>query len=210
STVDRLHELVGERGDAAHPLHQVEDDALAGEQGSGAVADDGDRLALLHPHAVEDLGMTHHLEATDGPGTHGAKQLQKGRDAAHSRDDAGSVGDEGRRGAQPRVDRHLRGDVVRCLILGQSGLEDGPDSLALPIHAVILTRFPASKNTGPRGNSPPMNLAPQSLSQQFAWIALLAMPIASIAWTVTHEEVFREPREFCKRQSESRASFLIR
>ena len=55
-----------------------------------------------------------------------------------------------------------------------------------------------------------MNLAPQSLSQQFAWIALLAMPIASIAWTVTHEEVFREPREFCKKQSESRASFLIR
>ncbi|HEY5839335.1 MAG TPA: hypothetical protein VIT19_09890, partial [Pyrinomonadaceae bacterium] len=31
---------------------------------------------------------------------------------------------------------------------------------------------------------------------------LLAIPIACVAWTVTHEEVFREPREFCKRRSE--------
>lgn len=26
---------------------------------------------------------------------------------------------------------------------------------------------------------------------------LLALPIACISWTVTHEEVFREPREYC-------------
>jgi hypothetical protein len=31
----------------------------------------------------------------------------------------------------------------------------------------------------------------------------LSLPIACIAWTVTHEEVFREPREFCKQRSES-------
>ena len=28
-------------------------------------------------------------------------------------------------------------------------------------------------------------------------LCLLALPIASITWTVTHEEVFREPREWC-------------
>jgi hypothetical protein len=32
---------------------------------------------------------------------------------------------------------------------------------------------------------------------------LLAIPVACVAWTVTHEEVFREPREFCVRRSES-------
>ncbi len=32
---------------------------------------------------------------------------------------------------------------------------------------------------------------------------LLALPIACIAWTVTHEEVFREPREYCTRQSQT-------
>ncbi len=26
---------------------------------------------------------------------------------------------------------------------------------------------------------------------------ILAIPIASIAWTVTHEEIFKEPREYC-------------
>ncbi len=38
---------------------------------------------------------------------------------------------------------------------------------------------------------------------QLAWLFLLALPIASIAWTVTHEEVFREPREYCVKRSKS-------
>ena len=45
------------------------------------------------------------------------------------------------------------------------------------------------------------------LSHQIIWLVLLALPIASIAWTVTHEEVFREPREYCSRMSRD-ASFL--
>ena len=36
-----------------------------------------------------------------------------------------------------------------------------------------------------------------ALSTQITWLFLLAIPIACIAWTVTHEEVFREPREYC-------------
>jgi hypothetical protein len=40
-----------------------------------------------------------------------------------------------------------------------------------------------------------------SLSLQVAVLFLLAIPIACVAWTVTHEEVFREPREFCVRMS---------
>ncbi len=35
------------------------------------------------------------------------------------------------------------------------------------------------------------------LSTQIVWLFTLAIPIACIAWTVTHEEVFREPREYC-------------
>ena len=36
---------------------------------------------------------------------------------------------------------------------------------------------------------------------QALWLFLLAIPIACVTWTVTHEEVFREPREYCVRQS---------
>ena len=32
---------------------------------------------------------------------------------------------------------------------------------------------------------------------------ILAIPIACVAWTVTHEEVFREPREWCQRRSQT-------
>jgi uncharacterized membrane protein len=41
-----------------------------------------------------------------------------------------------------------------------------------------------------------------SLLHQFGTLLLLALPVACAAWTVTHEEVFREPREFCKRMSQ--------
>jgi hypothetical protein len=40
-----------------------------------------------------------------------------------------------------------------------------------------------------------------SLGLQVAVLFLLAIPIACVAWTVTHEEVFREPREFCVEKS---------
>ncbi len=42
-----------------------------------------------------------------------------------------------------------------------------------------------------------------SLQQQIIYLFILALPIACIAWTVTHEEVFREPREFCERKSKN-------
>jgi len=32
---------------------------------------------------------------------------------------------------------------------------------------------------------------------QILWLFILALPIACVAWTVTHEEVFREPRDYC-------------
>ena len=45
---------------------------------------------------------------------------------------------------------------------------------------------------------------------QVLYLFILAIPIASIAWTVTHEEVFKEPREFCKRRSERCRTLLER
>src|ERR1700743_3321149 len=41
-----------------------------------------------------------------------------------------------------------------------------------------------------------------SLSTQIIWLFILAIPIACIAWTVTHEEVFKEPREHCVKCSQ--------
>jgi hypothetical protein len=42
-----------------------------------------------------------------------------------------------------------------------------------------------------------------SLQQQIIYLFILAIPIACIAWTVTHEEVFREPRDYCIKKSKS-------
>ena len=48
------------------------------------------------------------------------------------------------------------------------------------------------------------------LLHQFAVVMLTAIPVACASWTVTHEEVFREPREACKRKSERARSLLKR
>lgn len=42
-----------------------------------------------------------------------------------------------------------------------------------------------------------------NLLTQIAWLFILAIPIACIAWTVTHEEIFREPREYCIDRSQN-------
>lgn len=48
------------------------------------------------------------------------------------------------------------------------------------------------------------------LGLQIAWLFILAVPIACIAWTVTHEEVLREPRDYCARKSETCQRLLQR
>ena len=41
-----------------------------------------------------------------------------------------------------------------------------------------------------------------SLGVQIIWLLVLAVPIACVTWTITHEEVFREPRDYCVERSE--------
>ena len=48
------------------------------------------------------------------------------------------------------------------------------------------------------------------LDAQLFWLFVLAIPIACIAWTVTHEEVFREPREYFVKRSETSKSIVVR
>ena len=42
-----------------------------------------------------------------------------------------------------------------------------------------------------------------SLTAQLIALFVLAIPVACVAWTVTHEEVFREPREYCVSRSKN-------
>ena len=51
---------------------------------------------------------------------------------------------------------------------------------------------------------------PMPLSLQTAWLFLLAIPVACISWTVTHEEVFKEPREYCLRRCEAAGNIVVR
>jgi hypothetical protein len=48
------------------------------------------------------------------------------------------------------------------------------------------------------------------LWQQIVWLLVLPLPIATIAWTVTHEEIFREAREYCAHRSKNCRTLLRR
>ncbi|HUQ49317.1 MAG TPA: hypothetical protein VM056_01260 [Terriglobales bacterium] len=49
-----------------------------------------------------------------------------------------------------------------------------------------------------------------TILDQLLWAFILALPVACIAWTVTHEELFREPREYFARRSERAGSFVAK
>jgi hypothetical protein len=49
-----------------------------------------------------------------------------------------------------------------------------------------------------------------SLGSQVVWLILLSLPVSCIAWTVTHEDLFREPREYCVRRSEGTGGWYVR
>jgi hypothetical protein len=49
-----------------------------------------------------------------------------------------------------------------------------------------------------------------TLTDQLVYLFVLAIPIASIAWTVTHEEVFREPHDWCVKKSKTCERLLSR
>jgi hypothetical protein len=48
------------------------------------------------------------------------------------------------------------------------------------------------------------------LNAQIIWLFVLAIPTACISWTITHEEVFREPREYCLKTSREGKTLIVR
>ena len=49
-----------------------------------------------------------------------------------------------------------------------------------------------------------------SLNMQLIYLFVIAIPVACISWTVTHEEVFKEPRKFCELNSRRSKLFFVR
>lgn len=49
-----------------------------------------------------------------------------------------------------------------------------------------------------------------SLEIQIAWLFILPLAIACVSWTVTHEEIFREVREYCQVRSRTGRTVLTR
>lgn len=49
-----------------------------------------------------------------------------------------------------------------------------------------------------------------TIAEQIFWVFILGVVASSIAWTVTQEEIFREPRDFCHGKSKDCPNLLQR
>ena len=49
-----------------------------------------------------------------------------------------------------------------------------------------------------------------SINLQLIWLFILSIPIACVSWTVTHEEIFKEPRDWCVKCSQNKKTILTR
>lgn len=56
----------------------------------------------------------------------------------------------------------------------------------------------------------PVSAEPMALGTQIVWLFVLAIPVASISWTVTHEDIFREARQRCVECSRQSRWFVSR
>lgn len=45
---------------------------------------------------------------------------------------------------------------------------------------------------------------------QIIWLFVLAIPVACVVWTVTHEEIFKEPRDYCIAKSKNSKTLFQR
>jgi len=50
----------------------------------------------------------------------------------------------------------------------------------------------------------------QTIYEQTLYLFILALPIACIAWTVTQEEVLKEPRQYCINKSKTCKTIIYR
>jgi len=48
------------------------------------------------------------------------------------------------------------------------------------------------------------------LTQQLIYLFVIALPVAVISWTVTHEEIFKEPRDCCVEKSKNCRTLIQR
>ena len=49
-----------------------------------------------------------------------------------------------------------------------------------------------------------------SIGDQIFWLVVISAAVASVAWTITQEEIFKEPREYMAERSKRAKSFLVR
>jgi hypothetical protein len=49
-----------------------------------------------------------------------------------------------------------------------------------------------------------------NLADELLWLFLLPLAIGCVSWTITHEEIFREPRDYCQQRSRTCRTLLAR
>src|SRR5579864_6493874 len=123
-----------ERRDAAQPLQQIQDHALAGKNDPCIVANDGDRLALVQPHAIENFGMTGDLVMRNYSAIECGIDVENTCNAAEPGENAILFRQYGARGALVGIDAGVAGRIACRPVLEQRILQHRGNAPAIPVH----------------------------------------------------------------------------
>ena len=135
-TGDGIDELASRGGDAAHALEKIQDDAFAGEQHARVVADDGDGLAFVQTHAIENLGMGGDFVVRGDGAIEGGVNIEDAGNAADAGKNAILFGENGGGGALVGIDAGVAGGVAGGAVFEQRVLDDRSDASAVKVHTV--------------------------------------------------------------------------
>ena len=131
-----VYKMARERGDTAHALQEIQNDALAGKNDPGVVADYRDRLPRPQAYAVKNLGVRgDFVVCCDRPVERGIN-VENARHAADPGQDAVLLGNDRRRGALVRVHAGVAGGVARRPVFQQRVLQNRGKPSTIPIHIV--------------------------------------------------------------------------
>ncbi len=131
---DGIDELAGHGGDAAHALHEIQDDALTGKNHARVVADDGDGLTFVQTHTIENFGMRGDFVMRSDGAIEGGVNVEDAGDAADAGENAILFGENGGGGALVGIDAGVAGGVAGGAVLEQRVLNDRSDASAVEVH----------------------------------------------------------------------------
>ena len=129
-----VDKFAGQSGDAAHPLQKIEHHSFARQDHASVVLDDGDGLAFVQTHAIENFVVGSDLVVRGDGSVERGVDVEDAADAADASENAILLGEERGGGALTGIDAGVTGGIAGGPVFEQRVLDNCRDASAVEVH----------------------------------------------------------------------------